>query len=174
LDSLGVQNVAERDLNAHIPVGVSMKVSARMKHDFSKQHLQAAEFFVDEAQAMEATYPQAGETQCSKHRAYVTAAVLSAVAFLEASINELYLSAIDQSTSTLPGFDARLFQLLARFWKANARSPILNKYQDVLRLSDKDPFDPGKGPYQPANDVIKLRHVVVHYKPEWDDEDAEH
>ena len=141
-----------------------------LKHEFSKQHLQAAEFFTSKAREMETNIPKPNETQFSEHRAYVTAAVLSAVSFLEASINELYLSAIDQSLTALPGFDARLFQLLARFWTENERSPILDKYQDMLLLAGKDRFLPGVPPYQPVNDVVKLRDALVHYKPEWQDE----
>src|SRR5262249_45431182 len=41
-------------------------------------------------------------------------------------------------------------------------------------LFDKDPFKPGEDPYQSANNVIKLRDALVHYKPEWDDESGQH
>ncbi len=146
----------------------------RVKHNFSKQHLQAAAFFAAEAQAIEATIRQPDETQPSRHRAYVTAAVLSAVAFLEASINELYLSAIDQDLTNLPTFDARLSQLFAQFWEDVERYPILHKYQIALLLAGKDRFDRGMSPYQDAENVVKLRDCLVHYKPEWDDEAGQH
>jgi hypothetical protein len=173
-DGLGAQNVTERDLNARVLTVTRVSAAMREKHDFSKQHLQTAEFFADEAQAMEAAHPQVDETQRLKHRAYVTGAVLFFVAYLEASTNELYLSAIDQSVTTLPGFDARLFQLLARFWTADEKSSILDKYQDMLRLSDKNLFSKGESPCQPGNDVIKLREALLHYKSEWDDETGQH
>jgi hypothetical protein len=80
--------------------------TARVKYHFSQQHLRAAEFFAQQSQTFEATVKTPDENQQSQHRAYVTGTVLSAVAFLEASINELFLSALSKDTTALPSFDA--------------------------------------------------------------------
>ena len=96
------------------------------------------------------------------------------MAFLEASINELYLSAVDQDTEPLPTFDARLFPLFAQFWEDVECYSILHKYQIALLLAGKDRFPPGVPPYQDAASVVKLRDCLVHYKPEWDDETGQH
>lgn len=151
-----------------------MNASLSVKHHFSKQHLRAAIVFAKEAQAYEATVTQPDEEHRSRHRADVTAAILSAVCFMEASINELFLSARDQDLTNLPTFDERLFQLLGQFWENVERYPILQKYQIALLLADKDKFDRGIAPYQDADSLIKLRDLLVHYKPEWDDGTGQH
>jgi hypothetical protein len=152
----------------------SVSASAGVKHNFSKQHLRAATLFADDAQKCEAMTKQPDEEHRSRHRACVTAAVLSAVAFLEASVNELYLSAVDQDLTNLPTFDHKLFQLFGQFWENVEKYPILQKYQIALLLAGKDRFNPGVQPYQNTESLIKLRDTLVHYKPEWDNEAGQH
>jgi hypothetical protein len=143
-------------------VGGGRMTEMHMKHNLSKQHLWAAEFFAGEAQALEATIPAPDEPQRVKHRAHVTAAILSAVAFVEASINEFYVSAIDHDVETLPTFDDRLFQLFAQFWEDVKCYSILHKYQIALLLAGKDRFPIDRLPYQDAASVVKLRDCLVH------------
>jgi hypothetical protein len=162
------------NLQGGIKARASVSASARVKHNFSKQHLRAAILFADDAQKSEAMTKQPDEEHRSRHRACVTAAILSAVAFLEASINELYLSAIDQDRTNLPTFDHRLFQLFGQDWRDVEKYPILQKYQTALLLAGKDRFNQGGPPYQDADNLIRLRDSLVHYKPEWDDEAGQH
>ena len=148
--------------------------TARVKHHFSRQHLLAAEFFAQQSQSFEATFQTPDEPQQSQHRAYVTGTVLSAVAFLEASINELFLSAISKDTTALSSFDARSFALFAQLWEDAERFPILHKYQVALVLMGQDRFDSGSPLYQGAESMVKLRDCLIHYQPEWDDEKGRH
>jgi hypothetical protein len=148
--------------------------TARVKHHFSQQHLRAAEFFAQQSQTFEATVQTPDGNQQSQHRAYVTGTVLSVVAFLEASINELFLSALSRDTTALPSFDTHLFQLCTQLWEDAERFPILHKYQVALTLAGKNRFDPGSPLYQDAENLVKLRDCLVHYKPEWDDESGRH
>ncbi|HEY5027350.1 MAG TPA: hypothetical protein VIK39_02995 [Candidatus Angelobacter sp.] len=158
--------------SAHGKAGVS--VTARLKHHFSKQHLRAAEFFAEQVQTLNANLQTHNETQQLQHRAYVTGAVLSAVAFLEASINELYLCALDGDATALPSFDAHLFALFTQFWEDVEKFPLLHKYQVALTLAGKNRFDPGSPQYQDTESLVKLRDCLVHYRPEWDDESGRH
>jgi hypothetical protein len=162
------------DLEGGLRAQASLSVSAGVKHNFSKQHLRAATLFADDAQTCEAMAKQLDEEHRLRHRACVTAAILSAVAFLGASINELYLSAIDQDRTNLPTFDHRLFQVFGQFWENIEKYPILQKYQIALLLVDKDRLNPGVPPYQDAESLIKLRDSLIHYKPEWDNEAGQH
>jgi hypothetical protein len=151
-----------------------MSATARVKYSFSKQHLRAAELFAAQARTAETNISSPDEVQRSHHRAYVTAAILSGVAFLEASINELYLSALDKDRTALPSFNDHLFELFAQFWLDVEKSSILNKYQVALALATKPRFDKGGRIYQEAETIVQLRNCLVHYQPEWDDELGRH
>lgn len=152
----------------------TVSATARVKYNFSKQHLQGAEFFAQQARNLESSVQAVTDNHQSQHRAYVTSAILSSVAFLEASINELYYSACNKDLTALPNFDLHMFDLFAQFWEDVETYPILNKYQVALALAGKSRFDPGGSPYQEAESLVKLRDCLVHYKPEWDDERGRH
>jgi hypothetical protein len=160
--------------NIDVSGSSGFSVTAGVKHNFSKQHFAAARFFASEARAVEAASTAPDELVKTKHRAHVTAAILSSVAFLEASINELYLSARDRDSTVLPTFDTALFQRFGLFWEQVETFPILKKYQLALLLAGKDPLDRGASPYQDGESLVKLRDCLIHYKPEWDDETRQH
>ncbi|MBA7705801.1 hypothetical protein ES703_114641 [subsurface metagenome] len=103
-----------------------------------------------------------------RHRSYVIASILSAVGFLEATINEMFYVASDKVLES-----RRLTEehrnCLSPIWaverfKKGAR--ILEKYQTAILLLGKTPFEEGKEPYQSARLSIDLRNALVHYVPE--------
>lgn len=53
-------------------------------------------------------------------------------------------------------------------------SKILERYQKVMKLRGIEPFERGLEPYQSVDVLIKLRNALVHFKPEWHDEQKEH
>ena len=91
------------------------------------------------------------------------AAVLLAVASLEANINEVFfdkdLHFLEQSPD-----------LLKEMWRLLARKSILEKYQAVMVLKGVEKLDQSKPPYQDVEALIQARNALVHFKPEWDDE----
>jgi hypothetical protein len=151
-----------------------LAASGTRKHHFSKQHLAAAKLFAAEAREIEITAPSPYEKVRVRHRAYVTASILSAVAFLEASINELYLSATGKEKLALPSFDSNTFELFAQFWQKVERYPVLEKYQIALLLAHKHRFDCGKPPFQNADCLVELRNTLIHYEPDWEDKGRRH
>lgn len=157
-----------------VKVGDSAK--ARVKHSFSLQHLRAAAYFSDNAEALEAEAQASPDRSklLNPHRAYVTGAIISAVAALEASINELFLEACDRNPHTLTGLSPAVVDRLADEWQELERTPILTKYQIALQVAGKSCFDKGAQPFQDTASLMELRHALVHYKPEWDDEREDH
>lgn len=105
-----------------------------------------------------------------KHRAYVTNTFLSAVAFLEAAINEVFQDAFDEHTTYIGSLGAEVRSVLADFWKmteAESKSSLsmLDKYQLTLRFAGKEPFKrresiPG------CKLRVKIRDTLMHYKPQ--------
>jgi hypothetical protein len=101
-----------------------------------------------------------------EHRSYVIASILSSVAFLEASINELYASASDPIIKEVGGELAEAERSrLADVAEFIERDRTLARFQLTLHLLGKEPFDRGRQPYQNADTLVKLRNELVHYKP---------
>ncbi len=77
----------------------------------------------------------------SRYRAFVTASILTAAAFLEASINELYVELQNLTQAGHPRLPQRELALLRRVWPGVLGSPVLQKYQVALSVADADSFD---------------------------------
>jgi hypothetical protein len=133
-------------------------------------HLFAARHMAELACALEKENPgsAADPDVLRRHRAYVIGTVLSSAAFLEASINELYLEVQDHTANGTSG-GRRVLAVPAHFWSAVARPPILHKYQLALVVADAEPFDEARSPFRDADGLIALRDALVHGRPEWRD-----
>jgi len=131
----------------------------------SSQYLWAANHFsgltlqIEEAQSVIPRFDV-------EHRAYSIGAVQSAVAFLEAAINELFLDAVDGHASYTSALEEKHVKALAGAWNDNTdRKSILKKYNLACRLSEVPPFDLGEDPAKSVGLLIHLRNALVHYKP---------
>ncbi|MFT6420392.1 MAG: hypothetical protein ACJAWP_000612 [Porticoccus sp.] len=97
----------------------------------------------------------------------VSATVMLATASLESNVNE-YLCEPEQVFSNLSGESPHtLVRLLEQ-------KSILEKYQAVLSFRGVPEYPPGEPPYQDVDALIKLRNALVHFKPEWHDEQELH
>jgi hypothetical protein len=153
-----------------------MGAITRLKTEFGLQHLLAAALFARKALEIESAHDEivvSGEPYFS-HRAYVTGSVLSAVASLEATINELFIAAQHGDPNTFKGADPEFAVLLAEVWEVIEGIPALAKYQTALILARKPQLDRGASRYREAAILIQLRNALVHYKPEWDTDQREH
>lgn len=112
------------------------------------------------------------------HEAYAMDAILSSVAFLEATVNELYADAADDShpSETMrrigEGYAMEMPKdirgLLAGLWDTNKfrmGARTLEKYEIALKAAGGEEFDRGSQPYQDVAFLIKLRNALVHFEP---------
>lgn len=99
--------------------------------------------------------------------ANATAAVFTCVAGLESYVNELYAD----HAIVFPEVRA---QLMAKIWGLYEQKPLLDKYELALLIKQVEPLDAGAPPYQDVAILIKLRNALVHFKPEWFDEQKAH
>ena len=108
------------------------------------------------------------------HRAYVVGAIMTSVASVEANINEFYLDAKDNLLGAILTASPQV--LLAELWKVagEKKFSILEKYQIALAAIEKSKFDTSIGPYQDMDLLINLRNMLVHFKPEWDNDQKMH
>ena len=154
---------------------VSDNARVAVKSHLSGDHLSAAVFFARSCAQIEATNsgPPSDEVR-AQHRSFAIGAVISAVAYLEAAANEVYLAATDNDPHLFAKADARLPTLLAHVWDSVEAIRTLQKYQVALVLAQKSPFDQGTAPFQLASHLLVLRNNLVHYKPEWDSDLQDH
>jgi hypothetical protein len=146
------------------------KVTLKMRVYYSSYHLWAAKHFVRLAAEIEDAHEGRPRFDI-EHRAYVTNAILSSVAFMEAAINELLQDAFDNHQSYIEPLDSDVQTLIAKMWdltEARNRSPfhILDKCQMVLVLARKKPIPTDGQLFENANLLRKLRNELMHYKPQ--------
>ena len=146
-------------------------VTRKIKTSLSDYLAASGALFARNAHAIEQKYARApSEMRLMEHHSYCIGAVIASVAFLEASINELYLEAIDRNPQTFDANHQRLARLMEHEWITIGGHPILEKYQRALGLGLKSPFPQGENFYQAVDALIRLRNALVHDKPEWDTE----
>ena len=132
----------------------------------------ASRFFAEQAEECEQNARRAWNTSGSpaatfgvRHRSYVTGAIFSAVGFLEASINELYIEFHTRSSEQSP-LPRRVLAVLERFWSHVEHAPLLHRYQVLLTVADAERFDERRAPFLDSDSLVKLRDALVHCGPE--------
>ncbi len=154
--------------------GFGESVEVVLRSYFSIQHIQSAAYFAKEAAKIEKQVKENMRGDVSAvHCAYVTASIFTAVAFLEANINEIFCDAYDtmigKSANDSKYIPDQLINKLGRMWQLeiprSSTYPILQKYQITLAIAEKPTFDRGQNPYQDVSSLIKLRNELIHYEP---------
>src|SRR3990167_1576808 len=142
----------------------SLSISIRTY--FSIQHIQSAALFARHTYDVEKNYDGIfSEKLFSQHSAYVTAAILSSVFFLEATINELFADTVDTNHGMVDKLTPLTKNLMAQMWKLEvprtASFNILQKYQIALTLAQKPLFDSGTQPYQDVHLLIGIHRKLA-------------
>jgi hypothetical protein len=154
------------NLNASISEQASASDSAEAQQisNFAWQHLEAARTFSARSLALErdALGQDFGDFFVDI-RSHVSVSILSAVASLEALINEFFLAPHCPLRHLLDDFEKD-------FWgeKGIERKPILEKYQTALTKLKLERLDSASSSYVNALCLIELRNSLIHYKPNWD------
>ena len=99
--------------------------------------------------------------------AFSIANVMTAVASLESYINEVFFD-------YRKNFSSDKETLIKNIWKHFAERPTMEKFDLALMLRDRAVFDKATNPYQDVAILIKLRNSLVHFSPEWEDEQVAH
>lgn len=139
----------------------------------SRHHIISAHHFAEDAEAIEARGGDVPADQKWRYRAAVTASVLSAVAYLSASVNELYLD-VRKLGQEEAGQIRRELDLLVQAWPKISRVQVLQRYQLALSVADADQYNAAEIPYLDADSLIRLRDALISYDPEWEDGAGEH
>lgn len=110
----------------------------------------------------------------SADHAYVTACVLTSVAFLEAAINELFIDICHSPNHpSSAALGAEVAQMFRSVWDLDARKrgrfAILDKYDFALILAGRSSLDRGSHSMGDVHSLIDLRNSLTHCEPEWVD-----
>ena len=163
-------------IHVHVHESVSAQDSydATVKSSLAIHHLFAAEFLASKAEAVERGGDRSDEA-AMQHRSYSIGAVLTAVAFLEALINDIYLSAVDGSPNS-PFSDFVQTEAVANEWRnsKDSRWSLLEKYERALVASGKPGYRSTDRLRADVDSLIHLRNSLTHYKPEWDNQLKRH
>jgi hypothetical protein len=153
-------------------------VRAALRTHLSKNHLAGVRLFRDRAKAIEEknSHSEVDGATREEHRAYVVGAIMLAVGFLEATINEAYTDASEGHLAQLQGASEETIESWARLWELGSidRASVLEKFQIALIVGRFKPFDKGVEPYQSASLLVKLRNELVHFRPAWASGTDEH
>ncbi len=137
----------------------SVSAALSVRHNMAGQHMSGAAYFGRQVGALEAEHKgdEFGPFFEDILRNF-SACIVLCVASLEAYLNE---------TMEDVHFDSELEELIAR-------QPILDRYRYFLKLQNKKSFEKGREPFQSISALIRFRNALVHFEPEWDDEEGRH
>ncbi len=141
--------------------------SLRFRSGFAVQNIVASASFVHEANQMESQHR--GESLgpfWDEIRWKVTAAIVMSATALEANINEHLID-----DSCLRNLEP---QAKSAFINLLEPKPTLEKYQFVAEIQSFGRLDEGMEPYQSAKILVKLRNAIIHFVPEWADDQTLH
>ncbi len=143
-----------------------------LKTYFSIQHVQAAAYFSRRTTRIERRKsPDLDNALRVASRGYVATTLFTAVAFLEALANELYADAEMPDGGHLKSLDPNFRRLIAEIGSVESveKSPVMSKFDLMLRAANREPLDKGSSPSQDVATMIRLRNELVHYKAAWFD-----
>ena len=143
-------------------------INVAVRSNLSVTHILSAAMFSRAVGAIEtANADKAFGDFWEDMQANATATILTSVAALESYANELFVDHAEV-------FPELRFDIMAKLWELYEQKPILEKYDFALLLRQGDAFVRGASPHQDIAALIKLRNALVHYKPEWSNEQIEH
>lgn len=146
------------------------------KQNFSINYIRSAIFFSKKLLEFEniKVNPLLEEEKL-EYLSYCYSAILLSAAFLEATINELFVDISERqewAVASMPSevVDIRFHKLVKDLWEEGiprtASYSIIKKYQIALKLAEKEIIN-DKVILQNAEDLVKLRNQLVHAESEW-------
>src|SRR5690606_35017923 len=130
------------------------------------QHVQAAAYMTRQAAKIEAELTVDTAPEAVALKAYVSSALFSSVAFLEALANEIYADAMRPDGGHLSTLGERDRLMIASIGETEPvqKASIPSKYDLLLRAAGRSPLPRDCDPHQAILTVIRLRNELVHYK----------
>lgn len=143
------------------------------RYYLSHTHLEAAVRLAglceDAEQHWTGTYEKGMYTHLKDSKMFAIGTIISAVCFLESTVNELFADSIEPQKrlkDIAPDKLAMLGVFQNQFLKNQSGPSLLNRFQLALACICGEVFDRGTSPYQNVDLIISLRNALVHASPE--------
>lgn len=157
-----------------IPLETEGEESAiRFRDCFSVRYIQSAAVLSQLGFAIEQNYRVekkiSGELRL-RHETFILNSVLSTVAFLESTVNELHADAADDAYFFADEQTEALLRTIAEKWQNEKnfdRAPMITKYQKILAIAEKPQFDENDPAFANIRILTEIRNNLMHYKREW-------
>jgi hypothetical protein len=99
--------------------------------------------------------------------AHATACIFLSVAGLESYANEVF---VDRHKH----FPGQAEDFLRMLWSTFKEKSVLEKFDLALLLRGNSPLEKGTEPVQSVQALVRLRNALIHFKPEWENEQDAH
>jgi len=145
----------------------------RFRDCFSVRYIQSAAILCRLGYEIEKNYEKTEKISPDtliRHEVFILNSLLSSVAFLESTINELYADAADDAYFFSDEKNEALFRTIREKWKNDKnfdRAPLITKYQKILAIAKKGVFDENNPVFSDVRDLVEIRNYLMHYKREW-------
>ncbi|OPY37163.1 MAG: hypothetical protein A4E35_01627 [Methanoregula sp. PtaU1.Bin051] len=145
----------------------------RFRDCFSVRYIQSAALLCRLGYAIEKDFAKSGQVSTESvlsHEAFILNSVLSTVAFLESTINELYSDVVDNAYLSLDERGEALLHSISDGWRNEKnfdRAPVLTKYQKILSIAGIPQFPETDPAFLNVKNVIEIRNFLMHYRREW-------
>jgi hypothetical protein len=147
--------------------------SIRFRDCFSVRYIQSAVLLCRLGYQIEREFQESEERSQEpilRHEAFILNSVLSSVAFLESTVNELHADAAEDAYFYADEKNEALLKTIGEGWR-NERNfdhaPVLSKYQKILAIAGKPPFDKNDQAFANVQNLVLIRNHLMHYKREW-------
>jgi len=147
--------------------------SIRFRDCFSVRYIQSAALLCRLGYRIEKVFLDSGkisEDARLRHEVFILNSILSSVAFLECTINELYADAADNAYFFADKKNEDLLKTIGEKWRNEKnfdRAPLVTKYQKILMITDKPMFSFNNPVFSDIRTLIEIRNYLMHYKREW-------
>lgn len=156
--------MAIENVSIEATLAITGEGRGRVIANFAWQHMKAAVTFRDHVSAIESAHlSEPFGAFFEDIRSYSSGCIMSAVASLEALVNEFFITPEGPLRRQLPDFESQ-------FWGRGGveRMPPLEKYQIALEMLGQPRLDEHTSSFKNALALVELRNALVHYKPTWD------
>jgi hypothetical protein len=158
------QEALANDLSDERPSSITESI----KPYFSLVHIESAARRAREAGALEGKGSDASQEDFDLIQECAVNAMVSSVAFLEATVNEFFFDVSDFMADHLLPMTRSTRTALKALWaqETTEKLRILDKYCLAVDTLGRRP-DRGREPWQSARLLIDFRNYLLHYKATW-------
>ncbi|MDD1704084.1 MAG: hypothetical protein LUP97_02465 [Methanoregula sp.] len=152
---------------------VNGEMEIRFRDCLSVRYSQSAALLCRLGYEIESSARKTGDASSNdllRHEAFILNSVLSSVAFLESTINELHADAADGAYYFANEKQEILLRDISERWRNEKnfdRAPLISKYQRILEITEKCPFSDHEEAFANIRLLLEIRNNLLHYKREW-------